>query len=307
MVAITGATGFIGRHLLADLPQRGYRIRALLRSPADLPAGVESAVTGDLAKPAGLASALDGVDSVVHAAGLAETMSGRPRAEYICVNTVATRRLAHAAADAGVRRFLFLSSVRAQCGPSSTTVQTEDAEPTPVDAYGESKLLAERALAEIDIDWVALRPVLVYGLGVKGNLASLIALAEKPVPLPFGRLSARRSLLAVENLMEAIDVLLQAPGPFRRSFLVADPAPLTIPEIVGALRIGMRRRRRIVNLPIGLLSLLLRASGRGEDLARLSGGLVVDPSGLIAAGWRPKFTSGAGLARLGRDWQARAE
>ena len=148
-----------------------------------------------------MSAALAGVDAVIHSAGIAHAMSGVPEDDYRLLNTEATIRLAQAAQRAGVRRFVFLSSIRAQCGPVEDEVQTESMEPKPVDAYGRSKLAAEQGLATLDLDWVALRPVLVYGPGVKGNMAELIRLARSRLPLPFGGLdraplAARRSTIS---------------------------------------------------------------------------------------------------------------
>src|SRR5215813_15621150 len=112
-----------------------------------------------------------------------------------------------------VRRFVFLSSIRAQSGPVANEVLTEDMEPRPTDAYGRSKLDAERGLADVSIDWVAMRPVLVYGPGVKGNMAALLKLAANPLPLPFRSLPGRRSLLSVDNLVVAVDTVLRADAP----------------------------------------------------------------------------------------------
>ena len=148
-----------------------------------------------------MSQALAGVDAVIHSAGIAHAMSGVPEDDYRLLNTEATIRLAQAAQRAGARRFVFLSSIRAQCGPVEDDVQTESMEPKPVDAYGRSKLAAEQGLATLDLDWVALRPVLVYGPGVKGNMAELIRLARSRLPLPFGGLTARRSLLSLDNLV----------------------------------------------------------------------------------------------------------
>ena len=203
LLALTGATGFIGQHLLRELSKRGYRLRVLLRRPTNVPTWAASAVIGDLARPQNMSAALAGVDAVIHSAGLAQAMSGVPEDDYRVVNTEATIGLARAARRAGAKRFIFLSSIRAQCGPSADRVQTEDVEPRPTDAYGKSKLAAERGLAEIDIDWVSLRATLVYGPGVSGNMAQLIRFARSPFPLPLGSLRARRSLLAVENLLAA--------------------------------------------------------------------------------------------------------
>jgi nucleoside-diphosphate-sugar epimerase len=169
----------------------------------------------------------------------------------------------------GSKRFVFLSSIRAQCGPTADTIQCEAVEPRPTDAYGESKLAAERGLAELDLDWVSLRAVLVYGPGVKGNMAQLMRLARSPFPPPLGGLGARRSLLALENLLAAIEAVLVAPGTLRRAFIAADPQALTVAEMIAAMRHGLGRRPNVFPLPAALLQLLLRAAGREEIYQRL--------------------------------------
>src|SRR5208282_125831 len=126
---------------------------------------------------------------------------------------------------------------------------------------GESKLAAERGLAELDLDWVSLRAVLVYGPGVKGNMAELMWLARSHFPLPFGSLGARRSLLALENLLAAIETVLAAPGTLRRAFIAADPQALTIAEMIAAMRHGLGRRPNVFPVPATLLKLLFRAAG----------------------------------------------
>jgi nucleoside-diphosphate-sugar epimerase len=298
LIALTGATGFIGRHLLQELTTRGHRVRVLLRRPASVPRFAASAVIGDLARPQNMSAAFDGVDAVIHSAGIAPTMSGVPTDDYRVLNTDATVRLAEAARRAGARRFIFLSSIRAQCGPTADTVLTEAAEPRPTEAYGKSKLAAERGLAELDFDWVALRAVLVYGPGVQGNMAQLMRLARSPYPLPVGSLMARRSLLALENLAAAIETVLTAPGTLRRVFIAADPHPLTLAEMIAAMRSGAGRRPAVVRFPPALLELLLRAAGRQEIYRRLSGSLIADPSALMKLGWTPQLTTPAGLAKL---------
>src|SRR5580698_8529112 len=298
LLALTGATGFIGQHLLRELPKRGYRLRVLLRRPASVPMQAASAVIGDLARPQNMSTALEGVDAVIHSAGLAQAMSGVPEDDYRVLNTEATIRLARAARRAGAKRFIFLSSIRAQCGPTADTVQRETDEPRPTDAYGESKLAAERGLAELDLDWVSLRAVLVYGLGVKGNMAQLMRLARSPFPLPLGSLRARRSLLALENLLAAIETVLATQETLRRPFIVADPQALTVAEMIAAMRRGLGRWPNVFPLPAVLLKFLLRAAGREEIYQRLSGSLVADPSALINLGWSPPLDTPTGLARL---------
>ena len=301
LVALTGATGFIGRHLLATLPGRGYRIRVLLRRPTTLPPEASGAVVGDLLAPRNMAAALRDVDAVIHSAGIAHAPSGAPADDFRAINTEATVALARAAERAGVKRFVFLSSIRAQAGPSAAGVLTEEDEPRPTDAYGRSKLEAEAGLGALSLDWVALRPVLVYGPGVKGNMASLLALARTPYPLPLGGLRARRSLLSVENLAEAVATALEAPGPLRRPLLVADPEPVTAPEMIAALREGLGRRPGLLPVPPRLLALAFDALGRADAFARLNGALVASPAALTRLGWRPPVaTTRAGLAALAR-------
>jgi UDP-glucose 4-epimerase len=300
LIALTGATGFIGRHLLQELPKRGYRLRVLLRRPPPMPLDSAGAVIGDLARPQNLSEALAGVDAVIHTAGLAHAMSGLPEDDYRSLNTEATIRLAQSAHRAGARRFVFLSSIRAQCGPTAESPLTEDLPPRPSDAYGRSKLAAEQGLAALDLDWVALRLVLVYGPGVKGNMALLMRLARSRLPLPLAGFAARRSLLSVDNLVDAVDRVLAAPQPLRRPLLVADREPLTIAEMVAALRMGLGRRSGLVTLPPSLIGAVCRMSGREDVFERMAGALVADPAALMRLGWKPVVDTRAGLADLMR-------
>jgi UDP-glucose 4-epimerase len=300
VVALTGATGFIGHHLLSELPKRGYRLRVLLRRPSVVPLTSASAVIGDLMHAQNMSQALADVDAVIHSAGIAHSMSGVPEDDYRLLNTEATLRLAQAAQRAHVRRFVFLSSIRAQCGPVAESVQTEAAIPRPTDAYGRSKLAAEQGLAALDIDWVALRPVLVYGPGVKGNMADLMRLARSRSPLPLGGLTGRRSLLSLDNLVDAIDCVLTAPPPLRRPLLVADPEPLTLPEMLSAMRRGLGRRPGLVPIPPAWIAALCRVAGRHDAYERLSGPLVANPAALRELGWAPTVATAEGLAALMR-------
>lgn len=199
---------------------------------------------------------------------------------------------------AGVRRFVFLSSVRAQSGPTAPHVLTEDLPPRPSEAYGASKLAAEQGLAALELDWVALRLATVYGPGMKGNMAELVRLARAPYPLPVGGLTARRSLLALENLTEAIVTVLSAVEPLRRPLLAAEPDPLTIAEMIAALRQGLGRGPGLVRVPESLLRALIRMAGRSEMYERLGGALVADASALTALGWQPRVETRAALAAL---------
>jgi nucleoside-diphosphate-sugar epimerase len=156
-------------------------------------------------------------------------------------------------------------------------------------------------LAEIDVDWVALRLVLTYGRGVKGNMAQLMRLARSPYPLPLGGLTARRSVLSLDNLVEAIDTVLAAQQPLRRPLIVADPEPVTVPEMVAAMRRGLGRSPWLIPVPAPALRPFLSLAGRPELYEQLTGSLVVDTAALRRIGWQAPTETAAGLAQLMRS------
>jgi UDP-glucose 4-epimerase len=268
-----------------------------------MPSNVTTALIGDLRQSQNLAAALEGAHAVIHCAGIAHT-SGVPEEDYQAINTAGTIALARAARQSGVARFVFLSSIRAQCGPSADTVQTEAVEPRPTDAYGKSKLAAERGLAELDLDWVTLRPMLVYGPGVKANMAQLMKLARSPFPLPLKGISARRSLLSLENLLAAIEIVLAAPKAVRQTYIVAEREALTVSRMIAAMRNGLGRKSNVFFVPPTLLDAVFRAAGQREAFGRLSGSLVADASSLMSLGWAPVVDTTAGLRMLMRQVKA---
>lgn len=304
-VLVTGASGFIGPHVVAALMQAGYRPRLAQRRATPVPDGVEAVVTGDLSEPADWSAALDGVAHVVHLAGLAHAGPGLDEALYRRINTQATLELARAAQRAGARRFIHLSSIKAQTGAFDGPPLSESDAPAPDDAYGRSKLAAEQGLSGLDLDWVSLRPVLVYGPGVKANMAALLRLARLPVPLPLGGLTRPRSALAVENLAEAVLFALTPACPAGHAYIVADPEPLSVAEMLAALRAGLGRRPGLIPVPESWLRLGARLAGRAETFDKLSGSLVARPDGLLRAGWRPRLGSAEALARLAASAAAR--
>lgn len=290
-ILITGASGFIGRELVADLARRGFSVRAASRAETGpLMPNVAHVLLADLAHDFDARPLVEGVRAVVHLAGLAHAKVQISEDEYQAINAIAAARLAGHARDAGVERFVLMSSVRAQSGPSSQTILSEATPPAPTDAYGRSKLAAERSIAETlsgsSTSCVALRPVLVYGPGVKGNMAAMMRLARLPGPLPLGGLNGRRSMLALSNLTSAVAHALTpacAPG----AYLVADDEALTIPEIIAALRAGLGRSGRLIALPERAVKAMLNMVGRSDVHERLVGDLVVDTSKFRATGWRP--------------------
>lgn len=298
-ILLTGASGFVGPHVVTRLLAEGYRLRLAQRRMLPAPGGaVEVVTTGDLAGPVDWSALLHGVDHVVHMAGLAHAGPGLDEALYRRINTDATLEFADAARAAGIGRFVNLSSIKALTGAFDGPPLDEAATPVPDDAYGRSKLAADRGLAERDLDWVSLRPVLVYGPGVKANMAALLRLARLPLPLPLGALSAPRSLLAVENLAEAVAFALTPACPARQSYIVSDPETVSVAEMIAAMRAGLGRRPGLIPLPAGWMRALARLAGRDEAFAKLSGGLVARPEALLRAGWRPPVATKAALARM---------
>ncbi|MHB2167370.1 NAD-dependent epimerase/dehydratase family protein [Alsobacter sp. R-9] len=289
-VLVTGASGFLGRQLVPALVATGWEVRAPLRQPLDLGPGVETVAGPDLGGSCDWRPLLEGVDAVVHSAAIAHVGPGLDEDLYRRVNTDATLALGEAAAGR-VGRFVFVSSIRAQAGPTAPGVLTEDDAPRPTDAYGRSKIAAEEGLARLDLAVTALRPVVIYGPGVKGNVARLLSLARLPVPLPLAGLDAPRSLVAARSVCDAAAFALERPEPLRGPFIVADPAPVSLAELVRIMRQAMGRSPMLLPLPSALLAAGLRLAGLGDAWDRVAGPLVASPGRLVRQGWRPPVGS----------------
>jgi nucleoside-diphosphate-sugar epimerase len=300
-VLVTGATGFIGRKLTTALAKRGFGVRAAARDPSGIIAvsEVERVAMPDLVRTGDWSSLLDGVTHVVHLAGIAHAPGALPDDVYARINAEAVGELAEQA-RCRIGRFVFMSSVRAQAGLAADHAITEADEPEPTDAYGRSKLAAERLLAASGVGYTVLRPAVVYGKGVKGNIGSLATLAKSPMPLPFGGLDNRRSLLALDNLVSAVSHVLDAEAAANETFLVADAEPISVANLVGAMREGLGRPPHLVKVPAGAVRRILKSFGREADWERVSGAFVVDVSKLMATGWRPSVETHAGIVRMMR-------
>ena len=288
-VLVTGASGFIGAPLTAALAQAGYDVRVAVRDRRGraFPPGIEIAFLPDLAGPIDWAPLVAGMDAVVHLAGIAHVGPDIPDAIYDRVNHRATAALAMAAAAANIRRFVFMSSTRAQAGASANMPLTESAAPAPTDAYGRSKLAAEEAIRRAGVPYTILRPALVYGANPKGNVASLLRLSARLIPLPFGSFANRRSLLALDNLISAVRFALEDPRAQNETFLVADPQAISLAELVALLRTAGGRNPWLLPVPPALLSAMLVLAGKRDMAERLSGTLIAEPTKLLAAGWQP--------------------
>lgn len=298
-VLVTGASGFIGRPLVDALLRAGYAVRAVTRRPISFPQPVESQIIPDLKNPIDWAPYLQDVNVVIHVAGLAHGYVTEDKySEFDQVNWLGTQQLAHAAKAAGVERFIYLSSVRAQVGASAPHLVRETDEPQPTNYYGRSKLAAEAAIVASGVPFTIFRPVVVYGPNPKGNVRTLVRLAKTSLPLPVANLPSRRSLLGIDNLISAIVFALNNPATTGEAYLIADPAPMTIGEILKVLRAKQRRQLVTIGVPLVVIRLLLALVDRNDLWLRFTGDLIVDTRKLQALGWRPVKDTVEGLAEV---------
>lgn len=306
-VAVTGASGFVGSALLRRLRADGIPAVALLRSPGHgLPAGVEPRITGDLTGATELRPLLAGVDVLVHAAARVHVMreqSTDPLAEFRLVNVDATVSLARQAAAAGVRRLVFISSIKVN-GEATLPGQPFRAKdpPAPQDPYGISKQEAEQALWQVaettGLELVVIRPPLVYGPGVKGNIARLLGWLDRGLPLPFGAVDNRRSLVALDNLVDLLCRAALHPVAAGQTLLVSDGHDLSTPELIRGLARGRGRPAWLVPVPAAGLRLAGRLAGQAAMIERLVGSLQLDltPTRQLL-GWSPPVPVDQALAR----------
>jgi nucleoside-diphosphate-sugar epimerase len=296
-VLVTGATGFVGRHLRAELAERGRAARAVSRADGPGVLGL-----GEFTGRTDWRKALAGSTAVVHLMARVHRR-GEPDddAAYLHDNVEVTLNLARQARDSGVRLFVFLSSIKVH-GERTTPGRSfrETDTPAPQDAYGRSKLMAEdglRALAGSGFEVVIIRPPLVYGPGVGANFRSLMRLAQSGLPLPFGAIRNRRSLVFVRNLTRLIVATLDHPAAANQTFLVADGAAVSTTELLRELARAGGRPSRLFPVPAPLLQAGLRMLGRGGIADRLLGDLEVDDGHTRRSlGWAPPYSFAEGIA-----------
>lgn len=313
-VLVSGASGFVGGAVCRRLAASGHTVvAAVRRDDAFLPLEAEARRVGELGPDTDWRAALRGCDSVVHLAARAHVMwdrSADPRALFRQVNCAGALRLAEQAVAAGVGRFVFVSSIKVngEATPPDRPFRADD-EPAPMDAYGLSKAEAEAGLAGLSartgLSLAVVRPPLVHGPGVKGNLAALMKVLARGWPLPLGAIENRRSLVGVDNLADALAFLVAHSAQGR--FLVRDGEDVSTPELVRRLARGLGRRAMLLPVPPGLLWLAGRLSGKSVAVERLVGSLVVDDTPLRALGWRPGKSLDEGLAAMAAAYLRRAE
>ena len=321
-VLITGATGFIGRHLIPVLEAQGHELTLGLRNPdtaARLPKSEPGSqqrrlvVVGEIDEHTDWREALQEADAVVHLAARAHVLdegSGE-EAALTRINERGTRRLVDQAVDAGVERFILMSSIGAVTTGSDECV-TLHTPCTPDTPYGQSKRAAECALIEratgSHMGWTILRPTLVYGPGNPGNMRRLIALVKRGLPLPLGAIRNRRSFTFVRNLTDLIEVVLSHPNARDATFLVADGDDLSTPELVDKIALNVGVRTPLISVPLPLIRGIAQASDAWTaatgaavpfgtpTLRRLESSLYVDVEPLrTQLDWSPPFSVDEGL------------
>ncbi|MBK5937899.1 hypothetical protein CCR96_01100 [Halochromatium roseum] len=305
---VTGSTGFIGRQLCAQLAARGWRVDALVRTAQTAPPVVaRELLWSHRDAPGQLPRALQGVDAVIHCAGLAHLLGADARQaqqRFHDVNVSLSERLALQAARAGVRRLVFLSSIKVN-GESTDgrgPFLASDP-PAPSDAYARSKAEAEQRLHEIGaeqgLEIVIIRPPLVYGPGVSANLLRLLAWVSKGVPLPLGAVCNQRSMIGLDNLCDLITRAVEHPAAAGEVFLAADDEDLSTPALVRLMAAGLGRPARLMPIPTGVVRVAAAVVGRRAEADRLLGSLRVDASQARSLlGWRPPVTTAAGIFEM---------
>lgn len=302
-VLVTGANGFVGQAVCRRLIKDGWDVRAVVRREVVLPAGVTPVLIRDLSATTDWSEALAEVSAVVHLAARVHVMKDKatdPLAEFRAVNTAATLHLARQAAEAGVRHFVYMSSVKVN-GEENSHPYTGNDTPNPQDPYGQSKAEAEDGLARLAASTLlkvtVLRPPLVYGPRVGGNFRSLLGLVDKALPLPLGAIANRRSMIYVENLADAVAASLTMTPGMCEVFTLSDGEDVSAPQLVARLAEKLDRPARLLAVPVGLLRLLGKVTGKSAAIRRLTESLQVDNRAFcLRTGWRPPFTLDQGLA-----------
>ncbi|HEK1688075.1 TPA: SDR family oxidoreductase [Pseudomonas putida] len=312
-ILLTGATGFVGKAVLEKLRQLGHPVVIAVRQPGvEQTAGTEVFHCAQLDGDADWSPALGDVGTVIHCAARVHVMNDTdpdPLAAFRRINVDGTVNLARQAAAAGVRRFVFVSSIKVNGeGTVKGRPYKPDDAPAPVDPYGVSKREAEDALLglaqETGLEVVIIRPVLVYGPGVKANFQAMMRWLDKGVPLPFGAIDNRRSLVALDNLVDLIITCMDHPGAVNQTFLVSDGEDLSTTGLLRRMAAALGRPARLLPVPSMLLELAATLLGKRALSQRLCGSLQVDIEKTRSLlGWTPPLSVDDALRQAASDFQ----
>lgn len=311
-ILLTGSTGFLGNRLAVCLDHHcGFELTCAVRRTCSACCS-KTVVTNGLGSTTDWSAALVNQQVVIHVAARAHIMKDEvpdPLAEYRKVNVEGSLNLAQQAVEAGVKRFIYISSIKVNGEQTSegSSFKADDV-PAPEDAYGISKMEAEQGLqrlsAETGLEVVIIRPPLVYGPGVKGNFASMIKVVDKGMPLPLGSVHNKRSLVALDNLVDLIITCVDHPAAFNQVFLVADGEDLSTSDLLRRISAALGKPSRLMPVPVALLQFAATLLGRKAMAQRLLGSLQVDISKTRdVLGWKPPVSVDEGLRRCFRNNQ----
>lgn len=304
---ITGASGFVGQAVCAALTAHQYDVIAAVRSDSHITC-CKSLTAGHIDGQTAWAFSLHDVDVVVHLAARVHVMNDTsvdPLAEFRKVNVEGTLNLARQAANAGVKRFIFVSSVKVNGEHTEAGKPfTEDITPNPQDAYGISKLEAEQGLLKIaqatGMEVVIIRPPLIYGAGVKANFASMMRAVKRGIPLPLGAIDNKRSFVYVGNLVSMIMRCIDHPAAVNQVFMVSDGHDLSTTQLLRGCAAALGVRARLLPLPQKMLEVGAALLGKRDVAQRLCGNLQVDiTKARTMLGWTPPFSVADGLKATG--------
>lgn len=310
---VTGASGFVGRTLCAELVRRGYSVRAALRTPENFDiAGCETVRISGIDSHTDWNHALQGVTTVIHLAARVHVMrddASDPLEEFRRVNVAGTEHLACSAAANGVRRFVYVSSIKVNGEETSgEKMFTEMDVPSPQDPYGVSKWEAEQALHRVSqktgLEVAVMRPPLVYGPGVKGNFAQMLKVLSKDIPLPLASIDNLRSLVYVGNLADALILCAVHPAAAGQTYLVSDGEDVSTSELLQQLGAASGHPARLFPCPSALLKLSGMFLGKSSQVARILGSLRVESSKIRnELNWNPPYSLRDGLQITGASVQ----
>ena len=305
-VLVTGASGFLGYQLSSVLQERGYSVRGVARRINAVHSQVDAVQIAGLSRSMDWSSALEGVDVVIHCAARVHIMndnSADPLAEFREVNTCSTLNLAWQASKAGVKRFIFLSSIKVNGDFTAEQPFVSGDTNIPLDPYGLSKYEAEQGLLKIGqetgLEVVIIRPPLVYGPGVKANFLSLLRWVHKRLPLPLGMIKNKRSFVALDNLVDLICVCIDHPNAKGQVFLVSDDDDLSTTELLHGMAKALGQPSRLIPVPMFVLNSGARLLGKADIAQRLFSSLQVDISKTKELlDWKPPITVEQGLKKV---------
>lgn len=307
---ITGANGFVGSALYDVASRQGILVRGAVRANAQSQPLVDATIVGEIDGTTDWERALEGVDVVIHCAARVHVMKDKaadPMAEFIKTNVDGTANLAYQAAKAGVKRLVFVSSVKVNGEQSPEGKPFAEADiPAPQDAYGISKWKAEQSLLKIaqetGLEVVIVRPPLIYGARVGGNFLSLLRGVSRGLPLPLGAVSNKRSLLYVDNLAEALILCATHPDASGQTYLVSDGQDVSTAELIRMMADALACKARLFYFPTSWMRALAFLIGRGDKVSRLLGYLQVSNTKIQGElGWIPRYSIEEGL-RITTDW-----